>query len=97
MTTFGGVDRALSVDEVSESINDTSEQFRADWGIDNPASALDGVIALAETVATECGDSDAIGPRVEAYSTDARRVFRPLFVAGGFSQNYRVGTGDRGG
>ena len=94
MTTFGGVDRALSVNEVSESVNDTSEQFRADWGIDNPASALDGVIALAET---ECGDSDVIGLGVEAYSTDARRLFRPFFVAGGFSQNYRVGTGDRGG
>jgi len=42
MTAFGSVDGTLSVDGVSESANNASEQFLADWDNDNLAGAVDG-------------------------------------------------------
>lgn len=51
------VDGTLSVDWVSESVNDASEQFRADEDIDNLTSlALEGIALLDEIVVTEGGD-----------------------------------------
>ena len=77
-TTFGRVDRALSVDGVSKSVNDASEQLWADWDIDNLAGTLDGVAFLDETIVTEDGDTDVVGFQVETHSTDTGRELHHL-------------------
>jgi hypothetical protein len=64
MTTFGSIDRALSIDGISESVDDTPEQLRTNWDIDNLAGTLDGVAFLDETIVTEDGDTDVIGLQV---------------------------------
>lgn len=43
---------------VTESIDDTSEQLRADGDIDNLSSSLDGVSLLDRPVGSENGNTD---------------------------------------
>jgi hypothetical protein len=46
-TTFGGLDGTLSVDGVTESVDDTSEHLRSDGNVDNVSGTLDGISFLA--------------------------------------------------
>jgi hypothetical protein len=77
-TTLGSVDGALSVDGISESVDDTPEQLRANWDIDDLAGTLDGVAFLDETIVTEDGDTDVIGLQVQTHSTDTGRELHHL-------------------
>lgn len=77
--TLSGLDGALSVNRVTESVNDASEETRTDGNIDNLAGTLDGVALLNETIVTEDGDTDVVGLQVQAHATDARREFHHLF------------------
>ena len=77
-TTLSRVDGTLSVDGVSERINDTSEQLRADWDVDNLAGTLDRVALLDETIVTEDRDTDVIGLQVQTHSTNAGRELHHL-------------------
>lgn len=46
-TTFGGLDGALAVDGVSESVNDATEHLGSDGNVDDVSGTLDGVTLLA--------------------------------------------------
>jgi hypothetical protein len=71
-TALGGFDRALAINGITERVNDATEEFRADWNIDDLASALDCVALLDETVVTENRDTNIVGLQVQAHSTDTR-------------------------
>jgi hypothetical protein len=60
-TTFGNIDRTLSIDGASESVNDTSRQLQADWDMVNPAGMLDSVAFLDKMIVIEDGDIDVVG------------------------------------
>jgi len=77
-TTLRSVDGTLSVNGVSESVNDTSEQLRTDWDIDNLASTLDGVALFDETIVTEDGDTDVVGFQVKTHPTNTGRELHHL-------------------
>ena len=68
--TLGGLNRSLSVNRVTEGVDDTSEETRADGNIDNLAGTLDGVALLDETIVTENGDTDVVGFQVQAHATN---------------------------
>jgi len=82
---LSSVDGTLSVNGVSESVNDTSKQFRADWDIDDLAGKLDSVALLDETVITEVRDTDVVGLQVEKHSIDTRRELHHLLGCRGQS------------
>jgi hypothetical protein len=54
-TALGGLNGALAVNGITERVNDTTEECRTNWNIDDLASALDAVALLDETVRTLCG------------------------------------------
>jgi hypothetical protein len=51
---------------VTESVNDTSEKFRADGDIDDLSGSLDGVSLLDRPVGSEDGNTDVVGLQVQA-------------------------------
>ena len=77
--TERSVDGTLSVDGVTESVDDTTEKFRADRNIDNLAGTLDGIALLDSTIVTEDGDTNVVGFQVETHATNAGREFHHLF------------------
>jgi hypothetical protein len=60
-TALGGLNGALAVNGITERVNNATKECRADWNIDDPASALDGVALFDETVVTENRDTDIVG------------------------------------
>jgi hypothetical protein len=44
--TFGGIDGTLSINRVTEGIDDSSEKGFTDWDIDNSSSSLDDITFL---------------------------------------------------
>ena len=77
--TERSVDGTLSVNGVTESVDDTTEKFRADRNIDNLAGTLDGIALLDSTIVTEDGDTNVVGFQVETHATNAGREFHHLF------------------
>ena len=76
--TLASIDGALAVNWVSESVNNTSEQFRTDGDIDDLPGTLDGIALLDETIVTEDGHTDIVRFQVETHATDAGREFHHL-------------------
>ena len=72
--TLRSVDGTLSVNRVSEGVNNTFKQLRTGWDIDNLADTLDGVTLLDETIVTEDRDTDVVGLQAETRSTNTRRL-----------------------
>ena len=70
--TLSGLDGALAVNGVAESIDDTSEELGADGDVDDLTGSLDNVSFLDETVATEDGHTDIVGFQVQAHAADTR-------------------------
>lgn len=67
---LSGLERTLSIDGVTESVDDTSEEGLADGDIDNLSSTLDGLTLLDETVRTEEHNTDLAGFQVHAHALD---------------------------
>ena len=61
-----GLDRALAIDRIAESVDDAAEQALADRNFDDGARALDGVAFADVTVSTEEHDTDIVGFEVQA-------------------------------
>jgi hypothetical protein len=78
-STFSGDDRSLSIDRVSESIDDTSEHVGSNRHIDNRSSTLDGISFLNETIVSEDGDTNVVGLQVQTHTTDTGRELNHLF------------------
>jgi hypothetical protein len=68
--TLGGLEGTLSIDGVTESVNDTSEKSLADGNVDNLSGTLDGLTLLDETVRTEKHNTDLAGFQVHAHALD---------------------------
>lgn len=71
-TLLLGVDGALAIDGVAESIDDTAEKLGTDGNVDNFAGTLDGLALLDKTIRTEKHDTDLAGLQVHAHALDAR-------------------------
>lgn len=67
---LGGLDGALAINGVSESVNDTAEKSLADGDVDNLAGTLDGLALLDESVGTEKHNTDLAGLEVHAHALD---------------------------
>jgi hypothetical protein len=67
---LSGLEGTLSVDGVTESVNDTSEKSLADGNVDNLSGTLDGLAFLDQTVRTEKHDTDLTGFQVHAHALD---------------------------
>lgn len=68
--SLGGLDRALAIDGVTESVDDTAEKLHTDGNVDNLSGTLDGLTLLDETVRTEQDDTDLAGLEVHAHALD---------------------------
>lgn len=68
--SLGGLDGALAIDGVAESVDDTAEKLHTDGNIDNLSGTLDGLTLLDETVRTEQDDTDLAGLEVHAHALD---------------------------
>jgi len=73
------LDWSLAIDGVTEGINDTSEQFRSDWDVDNLSGTLDGLSLLDETIRTEQHNTDLASFQVQAHSLDTGGELNELF------------------
>jgi hypothetical protein len=67
---LSGLEGTLSIDGVTESVNDTSEKSLADGNVDNLSGTLDGLTLLDETVRTEKHNTDLAGFQVHAHALD---------------------------
>ena len=76
---LGSLDGALAVNRVAESVDDTTEETRADRDIDDLAGTFYGVALLNETIVTENGDTNVVGFQVQAHATNTRGEFHHLF------------------
>lgn len=63
------VDGTLSVNGVSESVNDSAQKTRSDGNIDNLTSSLDSVSFLDQSIVTENGDTDIVGFQVKTHAS----------------------------
>jgi hypothetical protein len=68
--SLGGLDGALAIDGVTESVDDTAEKLHTDGNVDNLSGTLDGLTLLDETVRTEQDDTDLAGLEVHAHALD---------------------------
>src|SRR5690606_36341695 len=66
--TFLGLDRALAVDGIAESVDNTAQQFRTDRNVDDRAGTLDDVAFLDVAVGTEDNDTDIIAFKVQRHA-----------------------------
>jgi hypothetical protein len=70
--SLGSADRldlALSIDRVSESVNDSAKKTRSNGNIDNLTSSLDSVSLLDQSIVTENGDTDVVGFQVKTHAS----------------------------
>jgi hypothetical protein len=67
---LSGLEGTLSIDGVTESVNDTSEKSLADRNVDNLSGTLDSLTLLDETVRTEKHNTDLAGFQVHAHALD---------------------------
>jgi len=86
-----GVDGALAVDGVTESVDNTAEHLRADGDINNLAGTLDSLTLLDETIRTEQHNTDLAGLEVHAHSLDTGSELDKLL---GLNVGHAVKTGD---
>jgi hypothetical protein len=63
------VNLSLSVNGVSESVNDSAQKSRSDGNIHNLTSSLDSVSFLDQSIVTENGDTDIVGFQVKTHAS----------------------------
>jgi hypothetical protein len=67
---LSSLEGTLSVDGVTESVNDTSEEGLADGNVDNLSGTLDSLALLDQTIGTEKHNTDLAGFQVHAHALD---------------------------
>jgi hypothetical protein len=70
--SLGSTDRvnlSLSVNGVSESVDDSAQKSRSDGNIHNLTSSLDSVSFLDQSIVTENGDTDIVGFQVKTHAS----------------------------
>ena len=65
---LGSSERSLAIDGVTQSVDDTAEQFQTNWNVDDGTGTLDDVTFLDQLVVTEDDDTDVVGLQVESHS-----------------------------
>ena len=68
-----GVDGALAVDGLTETINNAAKELRADGDIDDRAGSLDSVALKDGAIITEDDNTDVGVLKVESHTTETRR------------------------
>lgn len=89
--SLGGLDGALAIDGVTESVDDTAEKLHTDGNVDNLTGTLDGLTLLDETVRTEKNDTDLAGLEVHAHALDTGGELDELLS---LDVGHTVNTGD---
>ena len=89
--SLGGLDGALAIDGVTESVDDTAEKLHTDGNVDNLSGTLDGLTLLDETVRTEKHDTDLAGLEVHAHALDTGGELDELLS---LDVGHTVNTGD---
>lgn len=72
LVSGSGLDFSLSVNGVTESVDDSAKKLGSDWDIDNLTSSLDSVSLLDQSIVTENGDTDVVGFQVQAHASETR-------------------------
>ena len=62
----------LSIDRVAQSIDNATEETRADWDVDDGTSTPDDVTLLDGLVVTENDNTDIVGFQVQGHTLQAR-------------------------
>lgn len=75
---LGRVDGTLSVDGVTERVDDTTQELHTDGDVDNGTGSLDRVTLLDGPVGTEDGDTDVVGLQVQGHTLNTRGEFNHL-------------------
>jgi len=70
--TLGGVNGTLTIDRVTEGINDAAEKFVTDGHIDDRAGPLDDIAFLDLSIVTENDNTDVVSLQVESHTLGAR-------------------------
>ena len=65
---LGSSERSLAIDGVTQSVDDTAEQFQTNRNVDDGTSTLDDVTFLDQLVVTENDDTDIVGFQVEGHT-----------------------------
>jgi hypothetical protein len=68
-----GVDGALAIDGLTETIDDAAEELRADRDVDDRAGSLDSVALKDGAIITEDDNTDVGVLKVESHTTETRR------------------------
>ena len=78
-TTLRSLNGALTVNRVTEGVDDTTKQLRTDRHIDNLASALDNVTLLDQGIGTEHGNTNIVRLEVKSHTTNTGGELNHLF------------------
>jgi len=73
------LERTLSIDGVTEGIDDTAQETSTDGDVDDSTSTLDNVTFLDETVVTENDNTDVVRLQVQGHTLQSRREFNHFF------------------
>lgn len=85
------LDRALAVDGVTQSVDNSAEKTGTNGNIDNLTSSLDSVTLLDQPVVTEDSNTDVVGFQVQAHASDTGRELNHFL---GLDVSETVDTGD---
>merc|ERR1719320_614099 len=66
--TLVSVDWALSIDGVTETVNNSSQKFFTNWHIDNGSGPLDGVTFFDVSVVTKHDNTDIVLLQVQSHT-----------------------------
>ena len=65
LSSFSRVEWSLSVEWITEGIDNTSEDFWTDWNIDDSTSSLDGITFFDESIVTENDNTNVVSFQVQ--------------------------------
>jgi len=75
---LGGLNGSLTIDGVTEGIDNTTKHGRSDGDVDNGTSTLDSLTFLDESVGTEQDDTDLASLQVKSHTLDTGRELNEL-------------------
>jgi len=74
----GVVQWSLTIDRVTQTVNDTAQQFRTSWNLNNLTGSLDWLGLLDQSIGTEQHNTDLAGLQVQGHTLDTRRELNQL-------------------
>merc|ERR1740139_391207 len=70
--TFSVLDGTLSIDSVTEGVNDSAEHALTDGNINDRSGSLDDIAFLDFSIVTQNDDTNVVGLQVESHALDSR-------------------------